>query len=104
MSARDSLAIGLEDLLADMHHAQRAGDLGRLALVAFCDARRWARQAGETDLAELTERLFASSPQHSREAFLAGIEALIAGLERARGRFARDPHPDPLSNPHPPAA
>ena len=37
----------LEDLLADLVHARRNQDLGRLALLAYCEVKSWARQ---TDL------------------------------------------------------
>jgi hypothetical protein len=46
------LQLGLEDLLGDLRYARRRGDLGRLALLLYCDVRRWARLAGEEELAE----------------------------------------------------
>ena len=36
----------LEDLLGDLWHARRSGDLGRLALLSYYEVRRWARMAG----------------------------------------------------------
>lgn len=71
----------LDDLLADLHHARRRGDLGRLAFVAYCDVRRWAREAGRPVLAEMASRLVTDSPHHSREAFLTQIDQLIGSLE-----------------------
>jgi hypothetical protein len=92
----------LDDLLADLVQARRNGDLGRLALLAYCEVRRWARTAGEGDLAVHAARLVIDSPQPNREAFLAAIDKLIADLERlqieratAPGAQQRDqlPHP-----------
>ena len=72
----------LDDLLTDLVHARRNGDLGRLALLAYCEVRRWARTAGEGDLAVHAARLVIDSPQPNREAFLAAIDELIVALER----------------------
>ena len=71
----------LDDLLADLYHARRRGDLGRLAFVAYCDVRRWARGAGREGLAELASRLVTESPHQSRDEFLAQIDQLIVALE-----------------------
>ena len=40
-----SLENGLEDILLDLRSALSGGDLGRLALLAYCEVRRWAREA-----------------------------------------------------------
>lgn len=82
---------GLDDLLADLHHARKRGDLGRLAFVAYCDVRRWAREAGRHVLAEQASRLITESPHQSREAFLQQIDLLILELEGLR-------QPEPASN------
>ncbi|MEO8543881.1 MAG: hypothetical protein ABI434_09890 [Burkholderiaceae bacterium] len=82
-----SLQLGLEDLIADLRHSRRVGDLGRLAFVAYCDVRRWARAAGETELAETSARVITDSPHDSREAFLEHIDDLINELERRRCDF-----------------
>lgn len=87
---------GLEDLLADLHHARKRGDLGRLAFVAYCDVRRWAREAGRDVLAEQASRLITESPHHSRDAFLVQIEQLICDLEALKERAA--PAAAPNSN------
>jgi len=71
----------LDDLLADLHHARRRADLGRLAFVAYCDVRRWARGAGREGLAEQASRIVTDSPHQSREEFLTQIDQLIASLE-----------------------
>ena len=71
----------LDDLLADLHHARKREDLGRLAFVAYCDVRRWAREAGRSVLAEQAARLITESPHQSREAFLQQMDQLIHELE-----------------------
>jgi hypothetical protein len=81
MTAASSLQLGLEDLLADLRHARRSGDLGRLALLAYCEVRRWARDAGNSVLAEHASELITGSPHVSREAFLGHIDDLIHELE-----------------------
>jgi hypothetical protein len=84
MGTTTSLQMGLDDLLADLRHARRTGELGRLALLAFCDVRSWARQAGLTDVAEHSLAMFADQPHTSREAFLTQIDGLILELEQLR--------------------
>jgi hypothetical protein len=71
----------LDDLLADLHHARKHGDLGRMAFVAYCDVRRWAREEGRNVLADQAAGLITQSPHQSRDAFLDQIDALIAQLE-----------------------
>jgi len=82
-----SLQLGLDDLLAEMHHARRRGDLGRLALIAYCDVRRWARQAGEYDIARQSMAMFTDEPHASREAFLDKVDALLHELEQLQSRW-----------------
>ena len=69
--------LALDDLLADLQHARRTGDLGRLALIAYCDLRRWARQVGETSLSAQAGSLLTDVPHPTREAFLARVDDLI---------------------------
>lgn len=88
MTSTSSLQIGLEDLLGDMQFARRSGDLGRLALLAYCDVRRWARAAGEQELATHSFELVSKSPHPSRETFMAEVDELIVELEQARERVA----------------
>ncbi|MEZ5647211.1 MAG: hypothetical protein R3E99_18995 [Burkholderiaceae bacterium] len=71
----------LDDLLADLHHARKRGDLGRLAFVAYCDVRRWAREVGRELLADQATRLVTESPHQSRDAFLTQVDQLIRALE-----------------------
>ena len=75
--------LGLEDILADLRHARRQGDLGRMALIAYCDVRRWARQAGEHDIAQTSALMFTEQPHASREHFLERIDTLIFELTQA---------------------
>ena len=84
MTTSHSIQLALEDLLADLHHARRQGDLGRLALLAYCEVRGWARQAGKADIADGAARLFTENPCVSRDEFLAKVDTLIAALERQR--------------------
>jgi hypothetical protein len=81
-----ALRSGLEDLLGDLWHARRRGDLGRLALVLYCEVRRWARQAGEQALAQQASALMLDGPWASREDFLAQVDRLIGELEAAHVR------------------
>ena len=81
MTSARNLQLGLEDLLADLRHARRRDDLGRLALVAYCEVRRWARDAGDFVLAEHASELITGSPHASREAFLVRIDNPIHELE-----------------------
>jgi len=81
-----TLQLGLEDLLGDLRYARRGPDMGRLALLAYCEVRRWARMAGEQALAEHSSGLITQSPHASREEFLAEVDVLIVELEQARAR------------------
>jgi hypothetical protein len=81
-----ALRAGLEDLLGDLWHARRRGDMGRLALVLYCEVRRWARQAGEEALAQQVCALMVDGPLASREEFLAQVDRLIGELEAAHER------------------
>lgn len=88
MTSATSLQLGLEDLLADLRYARRKNDLGRLALLAYCEVRRWARDAGDAALADHASHLITGSPHASREAFLAQIDTLIHELEDMPARAA----------------
>ncbi len=79
-----TLQLGLEDLLAELRHARRTGDLGRLALIAYCEVRRWAREAGERELAEQASAMVTDGPLASREQFLQRIDGLMLALEQRR--------------------
>lgn len=92
MNTPTRLQLELEDLLADLRHARRSGDLGRLALLCYCEVRRWARHACEPDLAETAASMITASPHASRKTFLEGVDALIHGLESAQRRFETAVH------------
>ena len=87
MSAPTTLQLTLDDLLADLRHARRQDDLGRLALIAYCEVRRWARQAKESSIAAHSASMITEGPHASRDAFLAQIDDLIVELEQVRSRF-----------------
>jgi len=80
------LQLGLEDLLGSLRHARRSGDLGRIALLTYCEVRRWARMAGEQRLAEHSSELITHGPPASRAEFLAQVDDLIVELEEAHSR------------------
>jgi hypothetical protein len=83
-----SLLLGLEDLLGDLQFARRSGDLGRLALLAYCEVRRWARVAGEQELVRHSSEIINHVPHASREEFMAEVDELIVELEQAHFRIA----------------
>ena len=97
----------LEDLLGDLWHARRNGDLGRLALLSYYEVRRWARMAGEVGLAEHSSVLVTDSPHPDRESFLVQVDNLIAELERLlneqAGPIASEPYRSPAISPSGPA-
>ena len=64
------LQLGLDDLLGDLY-ARRSADLGRLALLAYCEVRRWARMAADQDLAARSSAMITRAPHANREEFLA---------------------------------
>lgn len=103
MNTPIAIQLGLEDLLGDLYHARRQKALGRLALLAYCEVRGWARQAGKPDVAESATRMFTEDPCVSKEEFLEKIDRLITTLEQhqqayqqARGRYS---NPEPAVSP-----
>lgn len=83
-----SLLLGLEDLLGDLRYARKRGDLGRLALLSYCEVRRWARLAAEAEVAEHSSELFAHGSYASRDEFLLQMDKLIGELEQAHARVS----------------
>ena len=83
-----SLRLGFEDLLGDLQFARRSEDLGRLALLVYCDLRHWARAAGEYDLAKHSSALISNGPHASRDDFMADVDTLIRELEQAGVRVS----------------
>ena len=74
------LLLGLEDLLGDLRYARRSVDLGHLALLAYCEVRRWARMAGDEEVAARSSAMITRAPHATREEFLVQIDDLIAEL------------------------
>lgn len=72
----------LEDVLGNLHHARRANDLGRLALLTYWDVRKWARWAHRDALAQLASDALTQQPHPSRETFIALVDRVIEDLER----------------------
>lgn len=93
MTTSIGIQLGLEDLLADLHHARRNKELGRLALLAYCEVRGWARQAGKPDIADSATRMFTENPCVSKDEFLAKVDRLIATLELHQQEFPRTVSP-----------
>jgi hypothetical protein len=102
MTTSTTLQLGLDDLLADLMHARRQGELGRLALLAYCEVRCWARQAGEVELAEHSTTIFTEHPHDSREDFLNQVDDLIAELMLVKRKFLESSTLPGLTLPHPP--
>lgn len=84
-----NIQLGLEDLLADLHFARKHDQLGRLALLAYCEVKGWARRAGKPDVADSALRMFAENPCVNKKEFLQGIDNLIATLELHEGEYQR---------------
>ena len=82
---------GLQDLLAELQLARAQGNLGKLALLCYCELRRWARDAGESELAQHCTGLITGTPHASRQAFLSDIDALISELAALQTKFALPP-------------
>lgn len=59
-----------------------------MALLVYCEVRRWAREAGEHALAAHSSGLIIQSPQPSRADFLASVDDLIGELEGAHLRIS----------------
>lgn len=96
----EAVGLALEDVLGDIRHARRNGDLGRVAVITFCDLRRWAWWAGEHALAQRSSEVFLQVPFADKASFLREVDDLIARAERigAELRQAQTPRaPDPLS-------
>jgi hypothetical protein len=88
MNTDERLKLSLEDVLADLWHARRTGDIGRLALLSYCDVRRWARTAHHHGLAARSHELVLSCPHYDREDFLFAVDQLIAEMEQAHAELA----------------
>jgi len=71
---------GLEDLTGEMVHARRHADLGRLALLCYCEIRHWARLTGEERLAALSSALVTEQPAADRSEFLSRVDDVLGEL------------------------
>jgi hypothetical protein len=78
------LQLQLEDVLAGLQHARRTNDLGRLALLTYCEVRRWARWAQRDALAERASDIITKLPHPSRSEFLSIVDEVITELELIR--------------------
>ncbi len=78
----NDLRLGLQDLLADLWHARRVGDLGRLALLSYSDVRRWAQAAGLQALASRARGVVLDCPYESRASFLSEVDSFIVEMEQ----------------------
>ena len=74
----ESLRLILDDIVGSLTYSRRSGDLGRLALVTYCDLRRWARTAHRQALADRTDALFLNAPFADQNGFLREVDALIS--------------------------
>ena len=83
-----ALRLGLDDVLGSLQHARRSGDLGRLALLTYWEARKWARMAHRDALAELAADVFIKQPHATRADFLTTVDQVIFELERTRRECA----------------
>jgi hypothetical protein len=82
--------LGLEDLLADLRYARKHDKLGRLALLAYCDVKGWARLANKPELADTALQMFSENPCVSKMEFLQSIDRLIATLELHEHAFQKN--------------
>lgn len=74
------LRSSLHGLMTDLVRARQQRDLGRLALLCYCEVRHWARRAGEQHLADHSLSLITETPA-DRTAFLEQVDALMGELE-----------------------
>ena len=81
MNLTVSLRTSLEDLTGEVVYARRHGDLGRLALLCYCEIRRWARLAGEERLARLSCAFITAHLAKDRHEFLGRVDDVISELE-----------------------
>ena len=84
------IQLALEDLLANLHFARKHDQLGRLALLAYCEVKGWARLASKPDLAEKAIRIFSESPCATKAEFLQNVDSLIATLESLEQEYRID--------------
>lgn len=83
-----TLLLDLDDVLGNLQHARREGDLGRLALLTYWEAGKWARRARRDALAQRARDVMIQDPHPDKTAFLTVVDDVIRELERIR----LDPH------------
>jgi hypothetical protein len=81
--------LALEDLLADLQFVRKHDQIGRLALLAYCEAKGWARWAGKHDVSDKALEMFSQSPYHTKQEFLKEVNNLIAALEAHEEQYVR---------------
>lgn len=90
MTHSPNIHLLLEDLLAELHFARKHDQLGRLALLAYCDVKGWARMASKQEVADTALRMFSEIPCTSKVDFLRSIDELIAMLELHDQQYHRN--------------
>jgi hypothetical protein len=78
-----SARLALQDVLAALWHARRAGDVGRLAQLGDCEVQRWARARCDDVLTAHARALLTDCPYRNREEFMFTIDRLIDEVEYA---------------------
>jgi hypothetical protein len=92
MNTSADLQFALEDLLAQLWHTRRTGDLGKLAHQSFAEVHRWGRTAEHSPLVHRARDLLVRCPYQSREDLVWAIDQLIAEVEFAHSQLmAFDP-------------
>lgn len=89
-----STQLALEDVLAALWHARRAGDVGRLAHLGYSEVHRWARARRDEVLMAHARALLTDCPYRNRQEFMFAIDRLIAEVEHAHVQLVshdRDP-------------
>jgi len=104
MTHSNDIQLELEDLLANMRFARKHNELGRLALLAYCEVKGWARRAGKPDVADKALQMFSQCPHLTKQEFIEDINSLIARLalheqeyQRTNARYALNVSAAPLA-------
>jgi len=103
MTTPRSLQLALEDVLAALWHARRAGDVGRLAHVGYSEVQRWARARRDEVLMARSRALLTECPYPSRDEFMFAIDRLIAEVEHAHVQLVSHDRASPGLVPSPAA-
>jgi hypothetical protein len=87
MDTELTLRLALEDVLAQLWHARRNGELGRLAHLGFSEVQRWARSAQEATLVANARELLGACPYRNRDDLVFAIDRLIDDVEFAHSQL-----------------